>query len=144
MHTPTGLICSTAHGYLLMYLRDACLIPAAALKDPVQNPMLLSEFSDWMRQQRGACATTLANDRRADRPPANRPAREGRHALDPLPSLWIESRRQSTGFVVPCDEFLGGQADVASQFHRGLAAWAPGLQRRGVLAIGPNLPPLVE
>ena len=48
----------------LMYLRDAYLIPAAALNDAVQDPMLLSEFSDWMRQQRGTCATTLANYRR--------------------------------------------------------------------------------
>jgi hypothetical protein len=46
-----------------MYLRDAYLIPAAALNDAVQDPMLLSEFSDWMRQQRGTCATTLANYR---------------------------------------------------------------------------------
>jgi len=37
-----------------MCLRDACLIPAAALNDAVQDPMLLSEFSDWMRQQRGS------------------------------------------------------------------------------------------
>ena len=47
-----------------MYLRDAYLILAAALNDAVQDPMLLSEFSDWMRQQRGTCATTLANCRR--------------------------------------------------------------------------------
>ena len=48
----------------LMYLRDAYLIPAAALSDAVQDPMLPSEFSNWMRQQRGTYATTLANDRR--------------------------------------------------------------------------------
>ena len=48
----------------LMYLRDACLVPASALNVAVQDPMLLSEFSDWMRQQRGTRATTLANHRR--------------------------------------------------------------------------------
>lgn len=49
----------------LVYVRAASLSPAAALNDAVQDPMFPSEFSDWMRQQRGICATTLANDRRS-------------------------------------------------------------------------------
>ena len=44
-----------------MYLRDAYLIPAAALNDAVKDPMLVSEFSDWMRSSVDTCATTLAN-----------------------------------------------------------------------------------
>ena len=40
MPMQTGLMCSTAARISLMDLRDACLIPAAALNDAVQDPML--------------------------------------------------------------------------------------------------------
>ena len=64
----------------LTYLRDAQLIPASALDDAVQDPVLLSAFSQWMRQQRGTCATTLANYRR--------PIRELLRHLGEVPSRW--------------------------------------------------------
>ena len=59
-------------------------------------------------------------------------------------------RPKSTGSrsVFHYDRFLEARrcvvVVVVVQFHSGLAAWAPGLQRRGVLAIGPDLPSLVE
>jgi len=64
----------------LTYLRDAQLIPASALDDAVQDPVLLSAFSQWMRQQRSTCATTLANYRR--------PIRELLRHLGEVPSRW--------------------------------------------------------
>jgi site-specific recombinase XerD len=45
----------------LTYLRDVQIIPAPALNEAVQDPVLLSAFSQWMRQQRGTCAATLSN-----------------------------------------------------------------------------------
>ena len=45
----------------LTYLRDAQMISASALHDAVQDPVLFSAFSQWMRQQRGTCAATLSN-----------------------------------------------------------------------------------
>ena len=46
--------------------------------------------------------------------------------------------------IVPSFGSFGGARMSASQFHRGLAAWATVLRCRGVLAIGPNFSPLVE
>jgi integrase/recombinase XerD len=64
----------------LTYLRDAQIIRASALDHPVQDPGLLSNFSGWMRQQRGTCATTLSNYRR--------PIRDLLHTLGEVPSRW--------------------------------------------------------
>ena len=51
----------------LTYLRDAHMIPAPAPNDAVPDPVLLSAFSLWMRQQRGTCAATLSNYSRSIR-----------------------------------------------------------------------------
>ena len=63
-----------------MDLRDAYMIPAAALNDGVKDPMLVSEFSN-----RSAAALHLCDNARefppADRPPANSPARNGAACL---------------------------------------------------------------
>src|SRR5687767_12392570 len=59
-----------------------------------------------------------------------------RGALDPVPVRGYDS--QVFGFL---RQTLWGRADAASSFHGGLAAGATVLQRPGVLAVGPNLPP---
>ena len=64
----------------LTYLRDAHLIPASALNDALQEPVLLSAFSQWMRQQRGTCAATLTN--------YSHPIRELLNQLGEVPSRW--------------------------------------------------------
>jgi integrase/recombinase XerD len=64
----------------LTYLRDAQMISASALHDAVQDPVLFSAFSQWMRQQRGTCAATLSNYRR--------PIRELLRHLGEVPSRW--------------------------------------------------------
>jgi len=64
----------------LTYLRDAQVIPESALKDAVQDPRLLSDFAEWMRQQRGTCAATLAN--------YSRPLRDLLRHLGEVPSRW--------------------------------------------------------
>ncbi|MBE3109967.1 MAG: tyrosine-type recombinase/integrase [Acidobacteria bacterium] len=43
------------------------MIPAPAPNDAVPDPVLLSAFSLWMRQQRGTCAATLLNYSRSIR-----------------------------------------------------------------------------
>ena len=43
----------------LTCLRDARIIPVRAAKPPVQDPVLLSDFCQWMHQQRGTCDVTL-------------------------------------------------------------------------------------
>lgn len=45
----------------LSYLQEARIITASAIKDPVDDPVLLSGFCQWMRQQRGTCDATLYN-----------------------------------------------------------------------------------
>ena len=69
---------------------------------------------------------------------------EGLCALDRRPNSWIRSRlnQRDLGHSLVTNS-LGGE-DVALLCHRGLAAWTTGFQRPGVLAIGPNLSPLVE
>jgi site-specific recombinase XerD len=62
------------------YLRDAHVIPAAALEAEVQDPGLLTEFCTWMRQQRGTCPATLANYRG--------PIRDVLRQLGEVPSRW--------------------------------------------------------
>jgi integrase/recombinase XerD len=63
------------------YLRDAHVIAASALdQEEVPDPILLAEFSAWMRQQRGTCATTLAN--------YGRPIRDMLRQLGETPSRW--------------------------------------------------------
>ena len=81
--------------------------PRAVLNDAVQDPMLLSAFSDWMRQQRGTCATTLANYRRPIVHLRSVPlGGAARLTLFPV----VDKIPASIGrdFVVPCDEFFGG------------------------------------
>ncbi len=74
---------SVLHGarMFLTYLREAQIIPAPALNDAVQDPVLLSAFSQWMRQQRGTCAATLSNYRRH--------IRELLSQLGEVPSRWV-------------------------------------------------------
>lgn len=48
----------------LSCLRDARIITAAPIKNPVPDPILLSAFCRWMREQRGTCDATLSNYRR--------------------------------------------------------------------------------
>ena len=43
----------------LRYLRKAGVVPAAAVKPTVQDPVLLAAFYQWMRQQRGTGDRTL-------------------------------------------------------------------------------------
>lgn len=64
----------------LTYLQDAQIIPASALNDSVQDPVLLSDFSEWMHQQRGTRAATLSN--------YSRPIRELLRQLGEVPSRW--------------------------------------------------------
>jgi integrase/recombinase XerD len=72
------------------YLRDTHVIPAAALDPKVQDPGLLTEFSTWMRQQRGTCAATLAK--------CSRTIRDLLHQLGETPSRW--NIRQLRAFVL--------------------------------------------
>jgi site-specific recombinase XerD len=44
----------------MAYLRDARVIASPTSKDRVDDPVLLSAFRHWMRQQRGTCETTLS------------------------------------------------------------------------------------
>ena len=74
----------------------------------------------------------------------SRGSAERASALDALLRSWIRLRRNRRDLGLPRDRLFRGREDVASQFHGGLAAWATDLQRRGVLAIGPDLPSLVE
>src|SRR5688572_5872531 len=68
----------------------------------------------------------------------------GADRLDPLRSLWIRFAA-STGWISSASATNSlGVADVAPQFNRGVPAWATVLQRLGVVAIGPDLPALVE
>jgi len=62
------------------YLRDEHVIAASALDQEVPEPVLLAEFSAWMRQQRSTCATTLAN--------YSRPIRDMLRQLGEAPSRW--------------------------------------------------------
>lgn len=64
----------------LTHLRDAQVIPASALQEPVTEPVLLSAFAQWMRQQRGTCETTLSA--------YGRHIREVLHQLGEEPSRW--------------------------------------------------------
>lgn len=64
----------------LTYLQDAHIIPAPEPNDAMQDPMLLSAFSLWMRQQRGTCAATLSN--------YSRHIRELLRQLGEVPSRW--------------------------------------------------------
>jgi integrase/recombinase XerD len=43
----------------LAHLRDAGIITASAITKVVDDPVLLSAFCQWMRQQRGSCEATL-------------------------------------------------------------------------------------
>ena len=45
----------------MAYLRDARIITTSTLKDRVDDPVLLSAFCQWMRQQRGTCEVTLSD-----------------------------------------------------------------------------------
>jgi integrase/recombinase XerD len=74
----------------LTYLRDAQLISASALQDAAPDPPLWSGFAQWMRQQRGTCAATLAN--------YHRPIRELLRQLGDVPSRW--EIRQLRAFVL--------------------------------------------
>jgi integrase/recombinase XerD len=74
----------------LTYLRDAQLIPASALQRAEPDPPLWSAFVQWMRQQRGTCAATLAN--------YHRPIRELLRQLGDVPSRW--EIRQLRAFVL--------------------------------------------
>jgi site-specific recombinase XerD len=51
------------HGARLFFthLRDAGVISRAAVASIVQDPPLLTDFCDWMRQLRGVCEATLYN-----------------------------------------------------------------------------------
>jgi len=48
----------------MAYLRDARIITTSTLKDRVDDPVLLSAFCQWMRDQRGTCEVTLSGHRR--------------------------------------------------------------------------------
>jgi len=52
---------AVVHGarLFLTYQRDARINPLRAAKPPVEDPVLLSDFCQWMRQQRGTCDVTL-------------------------------------------------------------------------------------
>ena len=63
----------------------------------------------------------------------------GSGALDPRPRSLIESRRNRRDRSSTTKVFRGRE-DVSSQVQFGLAAWATGVHRRGVLALGPDLP----
>src|SRR2546422_1129664 len=43
----------------LSYLRDAGIASAALSEAPTSEPVLLTAFDQWMRQQRGTCSATL-------------------------------------------------------------------------------------
>jgi site-specific recombinase XerD len=45
----------------LKYLRDTRIVSMSAPKPPVPDPVLLSNFCQWMRVQRGTCDATLTN-----------------------------------------------------------------------------------
>lgn len=62
------------------YLREAHVIPAAALDAEVQDPGLLIEFLTWMSQQRGTCPATLTN--------YTGPIRDVLRQLGEVPSRW--------------------------------------------------------
>jgi site-specific recombinase XerD len=63
----------------LRYLRDSGIIAVFTIKDPIQDPVLLSAFCRWMRDQRGTCEATLSN--------------YGRHIRDLLKRLGEEPSR---------------------------------------------------
>jgi len=45
----------------LKHLRGACVIAASVVESTAQDPILLTAFCQWMRQQRGTCDPTLYN-----------------------------------------------------------------------------------
>lgn len=64
----------------MAYLREARIITISTLKDRVDDPVLLSAFCQWMRQQRGACESTLSD--------YSRYLREWLRDLGEEPSQW--------------------------------------------------------
>lgn len=64
----------------MAYLRDARIITTSTLKDRVDDPVVLSAFCQWMRQQRGACEVTLSD--------YSRYLREWLRNLGEEPSQW--------------------------------------------------------